>query len=182
MICKESDKVERLGFVGVGGDVAQSNGGSIAITDDWPPYNPGEIRPYEPSLMDRWSENTNFFSKMGYDLVDGVWVLGQSLVSGPRSEVTHLNGTPTISDERVMAFGNTVSWGITAGELSTFKGITNGVYSSRWGLRIQAHAHSLSPPKGMVSFSMSPWHINLNKIHIITNPTYWRTYGLIFTP
>ncbi len=67
----------------------------------------GEIRAYEPSFFDSWSEKTNFFAKGLYDIIDGMWVTSQSFVLGPDSR--HMNGSTVYGNERVDGFVSTAS-------------------------------------------------------------------------
>lgn len=137
--------------------------------------NSGEISQWNPSGVHNWSRSKNFFAKLSYNLVDGVSVTAQSFFRGPNS--VHLTGEMVKGYDRVDAFVNTASWALFAGEASSFNAINSGVYSSRWGLRIQAHTHPLSPLRGTgATGTMSPFHININNTHIIINPKYWKYY------
>jgi RHS repeat-associated protein len=59
-------------------------------------YNQAEIRPYEPDLMDKWSESSNFLGAVTYSIADDVFLLAQAspfgAISISRSERVHLNG------------------------------------------------------------------------------------------
>jgi hypothetical protein len=66
----------------------------------------GEIRAYEPSFFDFWSESTNFFVKGLYDIIDGIWVTSQSFALGPDSR--HMNGSAVYGNDRVDGFVSTV--------------------------------------------------------------------------
>ena len=66
----------------------------------------GEIRAYEPSFFDFWSESTNFFVKGLYDIIDGIWVISQSFALGPDSR--HMNGSAVYGNDRVDGFVSTV--------------------------------------------------------------------------
>ena len=140
-------------------------------------YDPGGISQYEPTWVDKWSESDNFFTSSSYGIVDGLYVTAQSFIRGPKTQ--HLNGSQVAGGgaERTDAFVTTVEVGMLAGELRSFRIIKSGIYSGRWGLRIQAHSHSLSPLKGrQATGSMKPFHININNKHIILNPKYWKYY------
>jgi len=137
--------------------------------------NSGELRQWNPSGVHNWSRSKNFFAKLSYNFVDGASVTAQSFFRGPNS--VHLTGELVRGNDRVDAFVNTASWALFIGEASTFKAINSGVYSSRWGLRIQAHTHPLSPLKGTgATGTMSPFHFNINNTHIIINPKYWKYF------
>jgi RHS repeat-associated protein len=135
----------------------------------------GEIKQWNKSLVDKWSESKGFFGRLSYDLFDGVAVTLQSFFLG--SDSRHINGSSVVGNDRVDAFVNTVSWSIPVGEASTFRPISSGIYSAKWNLRIQAHSHPMSPLKGTgASGTLSPFHLNINKTHIIFNPEYWKYF------
>ncbi len=143
---------------------------------EWMAATYGEIKPYNPSFWDSWSESNNFFGKITYDLVDGISVTAQSFVRGPKAQ--HLNGEQVSGYDRIDAFVNTVEWGLAAGELSSFKAIKGGFQSTRWGLRVQSHTHSLNPISGRgYSGAKAVSHFNLNKFHIIYNPNNWKGWS-----
>ncbi|MDP3915635.1 MAG: hypothetical protein Q8R96_18065, partial [Bacteroidota bacterium] len=142
--------------------------------------NSGEIRQWNPSWVDKWSESKNFFGNLSYDLVDGVAVTLQSFVLG--SESRHINGTGVIGNDRTDAFVNTIQWGIpTSGMYGQYsrsagKSLVN-IVTSNPKFRLQIHQHSISPLKGSgAAGSMKPWHININKHHFIFNPMNWKYF------
>ena len=137
----------------------------------------GELRQWTPSGVHKWSRSNNFFSRLSYNLVDGVGVTAQSFFRGPNS--VHLTGELVKGDDRVDAFVNTASWVLFAGEASTFNTTKTGigVYSTRWRLRVQFHRHGISPLKGRgATGKMYPFHLNINNTHIIFNPKYWKYF------
>lgn len=76
---------------------------SKPVTDDWPPYNPGEIRPYEPNIFDQFLESSigqTFIGKIIYGVVDDFYVTIQCLTIGHAS-ASHLNNALTIGDETI---------------------------------------------------------------------------------
>ncbi len=120
-----------------------------------PSLNNGEIRQYDPNLMDSWSESENFLGKITYQLVDGISVTLQSFILGPNS--THLNGSFVVGDERTDAFVNTASWAlITTGYLK----VAN---SNNW-LRI-----GWGKDKGEEVFRVA-WGAGKNHVKDISNP------------
>lgn len=68
------------------------------------------LRPYEPGFYDRWSESSNYFAILTYDLVDGVAITLQSFILGP--DARHLNGSVVVGSDRTDAFVNTASWSV----------------------------------------------------------------------
>ena len=78
-------------------------------------YNPGEIRSYEPDLMDKWSRSSNFFCAATYSIANDLYLFAQASPFGavfiPRNERAHLNG--------VLATQGEVEFGFFGG-LSTF--------------------------------------------------------------
>ncbi len=138
----------------------------------WRAATYGELRPYNPSFCDSWSESSNFFKKLTYDLADGISVTAQSFVRGPNTQ--HLNGSQVSGYDRMDGFVNTVQWGIALGEASSFNSIKGGFNSNRWGLRIQSHTHPINPISGRgISGSKAITHLNINKFHLIYNPAKW---------
>jgi hypothetical protein len=86
------------------GQVPRENQQSYIISDkELPPYSSGEIRPYEPDLIDKWSENSNFFASIIYSIIDDLYLFYQASPFGAvfvtREERTHLNGVLAIRSE-----------------------------------------------------------------------------------
>lgn len=65
------------------------------------------IKPYEPDLIDRWSQSNNFFAKMFYSTVDGAYVTLHFFT--PWEPDVHLNGESTQGKDKVMAFASTAT-------------------------------------------------------------------------
>ncbi|SMO46761.1 hypothetical protein SAMN06265379_101953 [Saccharicrinis carchari] len=77
----------------------------------WPPYNPGEIRQYEPNIFERYSESRlgqTIVGKALYGVVDDLYITAQCLTIGHASS-SHLNRALTIGDETVVSGINTIS-------------------------------------------------------------------------
>ncbi|WP_423128674.1 RHS repeat-associated core domain-containing protein [Gaoshiqia sp. Z1-71] len=143
-------------------------------------YYSGEIKPYNPSFFDRWSETNNPLGRMSYDLIDGISVTAQSFVLGPKA--MHLNGSEVIGNERVDAFVNTAEWGLAVGGMYSQYARTGGkslvdITLSEPRFRLQIHVHGRSALKGSgAAGSIKAWHLNLNNTHLYFNPRYWKYY------
>ncbi len=120
------------------------------------PYNSGEIRQWNPSLMDLWSESEGFLGKLTYNLVDGISVTLQSFVRGP--EARHLNGSDVAGNDRTDAFVNTTSWALST------SGFLKSINSNNW-LRI-----GWGYDKGDEVFRVA-WGAGRNHVKDISNPT-----------
>ena len=78
----------------------------------WRTATYGEIRPYQPSTWDAWYDRSqsNFISKVTYEIADAIWVTSQSLLIGPRAR--HISGSEVIGNERIDAFVNATEMGL----------------------------------------------------------------------
>lgn len=141
-----------------------------------PPHSHGEIRQWDPSLIDIWSESEGFFGKLTYKMVDGFSVALQSFVRGP--EARHFNGSRVAGNDRMDAFVNTVNWSLVGGSIynqfvkSGGKSLIN-IITTEPPLRLQLHTHFRSPLPGTSSGAVSGWHLNVNNLHIYFNPSNW---------
>jgi hypothetical protein len=65
------------------------------------------IRPWEPSLMQKWEMDDRLLSNISYDIADGIYVTGQFFT--PWHKPTHLDNQQVIGDEGSEAFVTTAT-------------------------------------------------------------------------
>jgi len=59
--------------------------------------NPATLQAWDPSLMQNWSMNQNFFAQVAYSSVDNMYVTGQSILL--QHQRSHLDGQPVVGEE-----------------------------------------------------------------------------------
>ena len=89
----------------------------------------GEIKPYTPDVIDKWSESGNFFASLSYSMIDDVYVYGSSLMLGPR-KARHLTGEGANRKELTQSGVNTITNAAPFGSIGKLIGIEKNVLNA----------------------------------------------------
>ena len=97
----------------------------------------GVIKPYEPSMMDNWSESSGFIGKTSYGIFNGIYITAQSL-NPFDNDKTQLNGDIATNKDKTNAFVS------TAATLTPIKGRSLSTTSE--GFMLVSYKHTLKSP------------------------------------
>lgn len=105
----------------------------------------GTIKPFEPTLMDSWSESNGFLGKTSYGIFNGIYITAQSF-NPFDTDISQLNGNVATAKDRTDAFVNTVA------TFTPIKG--RSLTTTSEGFMLGSYTHTLKSPLN-VSFRAS---------------------------
>jgi len=106
--------------VNFGLDNYQNQLSSIGYVDNGVNYFlQASMSQFNPNWKNNWAESNNFLDKYSYDLVNGIYTTGQFFIGRSVSDYSmrNIDGTATTTDQGVLGFVNTASFGY--GEYAT---------------------------------------------------------------